>query len=112
MLRCAAHASSTQGHREPQLQPRLLREEHAHAVRQRLLHRAVKLSDSLPRKRGRHRTQKVHHAAVGGAQPDEHVDHLRVVKRGQWAQRVRDGLGGELGDELSAEGLVPDGRAE
>ena len=79
MLCRAPHASAAQRHGQPQLQQRMLCEEDTHAVLQRLLDCTVKLSDSLLRKAGRHGSQQVHHAAEGGAQPDQHVYHLRVV---------------------------------
>ena len=56
--------------------------------------------------------RRLHDSAKRGAEPDEHVYHLRVVERGLGSQRVRDGPGGELRYEHGAEGLIADGLAE
>ena len=64
---------------EPQLQQRLLIEEYAYAVLQRLLHCAVELGNCLARVRGRHSPQQVHDTAVRRAQAEQHMHYLGVV---------------------------------
>jgi hypothetical protein len=112
VVRRATHARATQRQWKPQLQPCPFREEYAYTVGQRPIHLAVEDIDGLPRERRRHRTQQVNHSAERGTQPDEHVDHLRVVERRQRAERVLDGLRGKCGDEVGAEGLIANGPAQ
>ena len=81
-------------------------------MRECLLHSAVEFSDSGMSERRWHSAQQVYHPAVGGAEADEHVYDLGIVQRGQRAQRMRDGFGRELADELVSESLVADGRAQ